>query len=462
MQEEIASLEAEQNRYISMVQSGRLQCAQLSTDTSSLRLAMFTRRMRHRNTLHAHVMTTNAYPVENTGTQPPIPAPVAQRSVPMLSRTHSRNSNGNGNSNGATQSDAELLMQARSSLGDGGSNNGGGVGVGVSVHTRGSASNSTASVTASGGAASGAGGGASGAGGSRSSSRLGHTAATGNKVITVVHHTLSTQSINTLYQPTLSTHSIILDASYQYTLLTYPVTTIALPQNQCKHHRHQHHHRHHQQPQQQQQQQGLPVNAVEIKTLLLPPTLPLQPTSLPRRQQLLTPIWVVITPHRVRAIPLLLLLHEDELLAVTVVPPVVQPIAPLLVLLGLSLLPPRRHHHHHWNCLHLNLNLNPTMQGLPPRTGTGQGTVQGTGQGTGQGKPKKRRKKRKKKGKKMEKTGPQRMMVKQQQKLNLIKRKRKKFEGIECVPLHTAHMRFKTLTFPLSYTEHNVTYHNIT
>ena len=189
MQEEIDSLEAEQNRHISTVQAGRLLCAQLSTDTSSLRLAMFTRRMRHRNTLHAHVMTTNASTHPNTGIQPPVSAPVAPRNVPMLSRTHSRNSNGNGGVNGnssssAAQSDVDLLTQARMLLGDGGNN---GSGVGGSVHTRGSTNNSSSSATASATAnVSVTGGG--GVGGSRSSSRLGHNhAVTGNNMLVFVN-----------------------------------------------------------------------------------------------------------------------------------------------------------------------------------------------------------------------------------------------------------------------------------
>ena len=221
MQEEIEHLEAEQNRHISTVQSGRLLCAQLSTDTSSLRLAMFTRRMRHRNTLHAHVMTTNAHTQLNTGTQPAAPAPAVPRSVPMLSRTHSRNSN-NGHGNGsssAAQADVDLLTQARALLGDGGNN---GTGAGVSVHTRGSANNSSASASASVSvsAASAGGGGVSGGGGSRSSSRLGqNNAVTGNKLLV---------DYLPVFQCILST-PYTLNTPNQHPLLTYPFTTVTLP-----------------------------------------------------------------------------------------------------------------------------------------------------------------------------------------------------------------------------------------
>jgi hypothetical protein len=56
LQDEIDRLEHEQNHYIGHVQSLRKGSVQMSTDTSGLRLAIFTRRVRHRNNLNTHVM----------------------------------------------------------------------------------------------------------------------------------------------------------------------------------------------------------------------------------------------------------------------------------------------------------------------------------------------------------------------------------------------------------------------
>jgi hypothetical protein len=67
---EIRRLEDEQLSYIVQTARVRQQCSQLAVDTSTLRMSMFTRRLRHRSNLYAH------------GVSPSMPLPVLSSSVP--------------------------------------------------------------------------------------------------------------------------------------------------------------------------------------------------------------------------------------------------------------------------------------------------------------------------------------------------------------------------------------------
>ncbi len=72
IKDEIMKLEKEQQDYMNQIQSYRMQCSQLTSDTSTVRLGMYTRRMRHKTYLSSN------------GLQSPISGPTTSATVEAL------------------------------------------------------------------------------------------------------------------------------------------------------------------------------------------------------------------------------------------------------------------------------------------------------------------------------------------------------------------------------------------